>query len=262
MCCIPCASFWFSEFPGILSGVSRPLLALVYLFRGGPLLPFELLATRLFPSSFIFFYTFSSILLPSPASRRLALTLLYFHQFFWVFPLALSLLLVLLLALGTFVLLIFLLFPTLFPGCACWSFAGLASFHLPLPPSHLSFVSCLSLYGSSSFMSAVFLVCRGLSSCCSSMVASFEFFFTYAPRSHSLYPSFVWEFVPGSGAFLFPPSFLPCRGLSGVLYPWLTLMQFMTLLSVVMLSISVGCWLILVNFDSLLFGSCFFYRVF
>ena len=88
----------------------------------------------------------------------------------------------------------------------------------------ISLVSCHSLYGSSSFMSAVFLVCRGLSSCCSSMVASFEFFYTYAPRSHSLYPSFVWVCLPGSGAFLFPPAFLPCHGLSGgslsVAYPY------------------------------------------
>ena len=60
---------------------------------------------------------------------------------FFFFPLPLSLLLVRLLALGALVLLIFLLFPTLFPGCACWSFAGLASFHLPFPPFHLSFVS-------------------------------------------------------------------------------------------------------------------------
>ena len=52
-------------------GFSRPLSALVSLFHGGPLLPFELLATRLLPSSFIFLYTFSSILLPSPASSRL-----------------------------------------------------------------------------------------------------------------------------------------------------------------------------------------------
>ena len=56
------------------------------------------------------------------------------------------------------------------------------------------------------------------------MMASFVFFFTCAPGSHSLYPSFVWECVPGSGAFLFPTTFLPCRGLSGgslsVAYPY------------------------------------------
>ena len=73
-------------------------------------------------------------------------------------------------------------------------------------------------------MSEVFLDYRGLSSCCSSRVVSFEFFFTCAPGSHSLYPAFVWECVPGSGAFLFPITFLPCRGLSGgslsVAYPY------------------------------------------
>ena len=38
------------------------------------------------------------------------------------------------------------------------------------------------------------------------------------------YPSFDWECVPGSGAFLFPTTFLPCRDLSGgslsVAYPY------------------------------------------
>ena len=75
--CITCASFWLSGFLGFPSGVSRPLSALVYLFHGGPLLHFELLATRLLPSSFIFLYTFSSILLPSPGFQA-ALHLLFF----------------------------------------------------------------------------------------------------------------------------------------------------------------------------------------
>ena len=73
-------------------------------------------------------------------------------------------------------------------------------------------------------MSAVFLVCHGLSSCCSSIAASFECFFTSAPQSHSLYPSLVWACVLGFGAFLFPPAFLPCRCLSSsslsVAYPY------------------------------------------
>ena len=113
--CIPCASFWFSGF----TGFSRPLSALVYLFHGGRLLPFELFATRLLPSSLIFLYTFSSILLPSPASRQLCAGSFFFSSVLLNFPLQLSLLSVRLLVLGTFVLLLFLLFPTLFPGCAC-----------------------------------------------------------------------------------------------------------------------------------------------
>ena len=42
-----------------------------------------------------------------------------------------------------------------------------------------------------SFVYAVFLACRGLPSRCYSLADSFEFFFTYAPRSHPLYPSFL-----------------------------------------------------------------------
>ena len=68
--CMACASFWLSG-----SGVSflgfSAISALIYLFHGVPLLPFELLATRFLASSFISLYTFSSILLPYPASRRL-----------------------------------------------------------------------------------------------------------------------------------------------------------------------------------------------
>ena len=79
------------------------------------------------------------------------------------------------------------------------------------------------------------------------------------PMHHDLIPSILLSFgsvcpdlVPSS--FLLP-SYLAAVS-QVVLSPWLTL------LPVVMLSISVGCYLILVNFDSLLFGSSFFYRVF
>ena len=65
--------------------------------------------------------------------------------------------------------------------------------------------------------------------------------FTGAPGSHSLYPSFVWECVSSSGAFLFPTTFLPCRVLSGGSLSVASLRQFMTLLPVVMLSISISC---------------------
>ena len=89
-----------------------------------------------------------------------------------------------------------------------------------------------------------------------------RFFFTCAPGSRSLYPSFVWECVPGSGTFLFPTTFLPCRVLSCGSLSVAFLRQFMILLPVVMLSIFIGCWLLLVHFDSLLFGSSFFYHIF
>ena len=80
-------------------------------------------------------------------------------------------------------------------------------------------------------------------------------FFTWAPGSHSLYPSFVWECVPGSGALLFPTTFSPCHGLSGAsLSSWLTRMTFLTLWQVVICSFSIGCWLILMNLVSLLLG--------
>ena len=103
-------------------------------------------------------------------------------------------------------------------------------------------------------MSEVFLVCRGLSSCSSSMVVS-AFFFAWAPGSHSLYPSFVGRVCPALVPYSFLiPSYL-AAAFQVVLSPWLTRMQFMTLWPVVMLSYSIGCWLILATFDSLLFGS-------
>ena len=84
------------------------------------------------------------------------------------------------------------------------------------------------------------------------------------PVRQVLIPSILLSF--GSVCLaLVPSSFLLPSYLAAasqvVLSPWLTLMQFMTLLPVVMLSIFIGCWLILVTFDSLLFGSSFFYRV-
>ena len=85
------------------------------------------------------------------------------------------------------------------------------------------------------------------------------------PMHHDLIPSILLSFGDVCPA-LVPSSFLLPSYLAAasqvVLSPWLLLMQFLSLLPVVMLSISVGCWLILVNFDSLLFGSYFFYRVF
>ena len=114
MFCIICASFWFSGFLGLLSGVSWPLSALVYLFHAvhfyhlsySPLGSFP----RLSSSSTPFRVFFCLPWLPG----GFALALLSFHQFISVFPLPLSLLLVRLLALGAFVLLLFRLFPTLF----------------------------------------------------------------------------------------------------------------------------------------------------
>ena len=103
----------------------------------------------------------------------------------------------------------------------------------------ISFVSCHSLSGSSSFLSEVFLNCRGLSSCCSSRVVS-EFLYrcTRFPFPLSFFCLGVW---PGSDAFFFPTTFLPCRVLSGGSLSVASLRQFMTLLPVVMLSISIGC---------------------
>ena len=97
-------------------------------------------------------------------------------------------------------------------------------------------------------MPAVFLICRGLSSCCSSMVASFEFF--SLPMHRDLIPSILLSFGSVSPA-LVPSSFLLPSYLAAasqvVLSQWLTLVLFTARLPVVMLSISVGCWLILVT---------------
>ena len=66
-------------------------------------------------------------------------------------------------------------------------------------------------------------------------------FFTGAPCSLSLCPSFVWGCVPGSGAFLFHTTFLSFQVLSGGSLPWLPLGSSLTPLPVVMLSSSIGC---------------------
>ena len=80
------------------------------------------------------------------------------------------------------------------------------------------------------------------------------------PVHQVLIPSILLSFGSVCPA-LVPSSFLLPSYLAAasqvVLSPWLILMQFMTLLPLVMLSISIDCWLLLVNFDSLLFGSSF-----
>ena len=106
-------------------------------------------------------------------------------------------------------------------------------------PSHLSLVSCDSLYGSSSFLSEVFLRCPGLSSGSSSRVVSFEF--PYGCSGFSFPLSFCSVCVPGYGAFLFPPTFFPCRVISGGPLSMASLRQFVTLLPVVMLSFYISC---------------------
>ena len=111
-------------------------------------------------------------------------------------------------------------------------------------------------------MSAVFLVCRGLSPVVPPWWPPSRF---SLPVRQVLIPSILLSFGSVCPA-LVPSSFLLPSYLAATsqvfLYPWLALMRFMTLLPVVMLSISIGCWLILVTFDSLLFESSFFYRVF
>ena len=77
---------------------------------------------------------------------------------------------------------------------------------------------------------------------------------------HDLIPCILLSFGHVCSA-LVPSSFLlpSCLAAASrvVFSPWHTLMQLMTRLPLVMLSISVGCWLILVSFDSLLLGSSF-----
>ena len=81
------------------------------------------------------------------------------------------------------------------------------------------------------------------------------------PGHQVLIPSILLSFGSVCPA-LVPYSFLLPSYLAAasqvVLSPWLTRLQFMTLLPVVMLSFSIRCWLILVNLDSLLFGSAIF----
>ena len=146
-----------------------------------------------------------------------------FHRFFWDFPLPLSFLFVRFLALGAYDLLLFLLSPTLFPLLRLLFVCGFGSPSSPLPPPSFSFASYRSDYRHLVFLYAVVLDCRGLPPCCYSLADSFEF---SLPMRHDLIPSillFVWACELGSGAFLFPPAFLPCRCLSGSsLSPWHT----------------------------------------
>ena len=106
-------------------------------------------------------------------------------------------------------------------------------------PSHLSLVSCDSLYGSSSFLSQVFLRCPGLSSGSSSRVVSFGF--PYVCSGFSFPLSFCSVCAPGYGAFLFPTTFFPCRVISGGPLSITSLRQFVILLPGVMLSFYFSC---------------------
>ena len=106
-------------------------------------------------------------------------------------------------------------------------------------PSHLSLVSCDSLYGSSSFLSEVFVRCPGLSSGSSSRMVSFGF--PYRCSGFSFPLSFCSVCVPGYGAFLFPTTFFPCRVISGGPLSMASLRQFVSLLPVVMISFSISC---------------------
>ena len=100
---------------------------------------------------------------------------------------------------------------------------SLASFHRRFMPSHLSLVSCASLYGFSSFLSEVFLRCPGFSSASSSRVVYFGFpyvcsgfsfpvflFSVFAclwclPRSYYLLP--LQRHLWGSSVHCFPSAF-------------------------------------------------------
>ena len=106
-------------------------------------------------------------------------------------------------------------------------------------PSHLSLVSCDSLYGSSSFLSEVFLRCPGFSSGSSSRVVYFGF--PYVCSGFSFPLSFCSVCVPGYGAFLFPTTFFPCRVISGGRMSIAFLRQFVILLPGVMLSFHFSC---------------------
>ena len=106
-------------------------------------------------------------------------------------------------------------------------------------PSHLSLVSCDSLYGSSSFLSEVFLRCPGLSSGSSSRVVSFGF--PYGCSGFSFPLSFCSVCVPGYGTFLFPTTFFPCRAIFWGPLSIASLQQFVILLPGVMLSFYFSC---------------------
>ena len=103
----------------------------------------------------------------------------------------------------------------LLPGCAscAWGVRPLL-FLRRLMPSLLSLGSGASLYGSSSFLSEVFLHCPDFSSSSSSWLVSFGFPSVGTGFSFPL--SFCSLCVHGSGAlFFFPTTFFPCRIISG-----------------------------------------------
>ena len=105
---------------------------------------------------------------------------------------------------------------------------SLARFHRRFMPSHLSLGSGDSLYGSSSFLSKVFLHCPDFSSSSSSWVVSFGFPSVCSGFSFPL--SFCSLCVHGYGAFLFPTTFFPCRIISGGPLSIASLRQFVILL--------------------------------
>ena len=116
---------------------------------------------------------------------------------------------------------------------------SLAPFHRRFMPSHLSLGSGDSLYGSSSFLSEVFLRCPDFSSSSSSWVVSFGFPSVCSGFSFPL--SFCSLCVTGYGAFLFPTTFFPCHVISGVPLSIASLRQFVILLPGVMLSFYFHC---------------------
>ena len=140
---------------------------------------------------------------------------LLFHRFLWDFQLQLSFTFVRLLALGAYDLLIFLLYRTLFPLLSLLIVCGFSSSSSSFTASFFLVASCRSVY-----RRIVFYVC-GLSrvSWTSLLLLLLSGLFRVfsLPMRHDLIPSillFVWACELGSGAFLFPPAFLPCRCLS------------------------------------------------
>ena len=118
----------------------------------------------------------------------------------------------------------------LLPGCAscAWGVRP-PPFHRHLLPSLLSLGSGASLYGSSSFLSKVFLRCPDFSSSSSSWLVSFGFPSVCTGFSFPL--SFCSLCVHGSGAFIFPTTFFPCRIISGGLLSIASLLQVVVLLA-------------------------------
>ena len=154
----------------------------------------------------------------------------------WSFLIPLSLLLVQLHALGAFVLLLFLLFPTP-PWLYLLRVGGFRFFS----SSYHAFSSLIGLLRLSLWLLVLsvwgLLRCPGLSSDSSSRVVSFGF--TSRCSGFSFPLSFRSVCVPGYGAFLFPTPSFPYRVISGGSLSMASLRQFVTLLPVVLLSFSV-----------------------